>query len=136
MPYIKKEDRERLAPGGHWNGSAIKTAGELNYLITILVLQNSWRTVDDLTDAIGTRIHSLFDTTEKKYQNHNDIIGAVVGALFEFRRRFRATHPRQEDLYRASNMALEKFYFDVTAPYEDLKIVENGDVVTTEEIKP
>ncbi len=62
MPYIKKEDRESVARIGP------VTAGELNYAITILLL-NYWN------------LHS------KNYLTINDLIGALEGAKLEFYRR-------------------------------------------------
>ncbi len=82
MPYIKQEDRS------HVNLFAVdrhpETAGELNYCITMLI-ERYWR-------LQGNR-----------YQQINDILGALEGAKLEFYRR-------------------------VAAPYEDQKIKENGDV--------
>lgn len=78
MPYIKQEDRDdhtALYP---------QHAGELNYAITLLV--------NDYFKRMGGR-----------YQQINDIVGALEGAKLEFYRR-------------------------VAAPYEDEKIEENGDV--------
>jgi hypothetical protein len=130
MPYIKKEDRKRLmASSGRWNGSRIKTAGELNYLLTKLALSNYWRDADDLYCAIAFRLDCFFEAGERKYQNHNDVMGAVTGAIFEFNRRFKATHPRPNDFEEMATLALKNLYDRVTAPYEDLKIQENGDVV-------
>jgi hypothetical protein len=76
MPYIEQKDRERAR-------TEPRTAGELNYAITRLVLG--------------------FLGDSPRYQNFNDAIGALEGAKLELYRR-------------------------VVAPYEDRKIVENGDV--------
>lgn len=79
MPYIKEEDRYRLDVEPHpTNG------GELNYLFTMLAL-------------------NYFEENGGRYQQINDIVGALEGAKLEFYRR-------------------------VAAPYEDKKIEENGDV--------
>ncbi len=84
MPYIKQEDRTRFE---HWlRGASLsppKTAGELNYLIT--------------------RLCHIFLATDAKYQDYNDVMGALEGAKLEFYRRH-------------------------VAPYENKKIEENGDV--------
>lgn len=79
MPYIKEEDREHIA-----NGGRPRTAGELNYLLTLCTL--------DYVEDNG-----------KSYQTYNDILGALEGCKLEMYRRR-------------------------VAPYEDLKIKENGDV--------
>lgn len=82
MPYIKKIDRRQF-------DSDLKTlnptnAGELNYCITI-VLQN------------------YFFRHGSRYQQINDIVGALESAKLEFTRR-------------------------ITNVYEDTKIKENTDV--------
>lgn len=80
MPYIKKEDREKLAA----NGANSSNPGELNFVISTLC-------------------DTYFHSNGGRYQQINDIIGALEGAKLEFYRR-------------------------VAAPYEDVKIKENGDV--------
>ena len=57
----------------------------------------------DLNYAITTIVHTYLNNKGKNYQHYNDILGALEGVKFE--------------LYRRS-----------VAPYEDLKIIENGDV--------
>jgi len=79
MPYITQKQRECIN-----NGASPQDAGELNYLITTIILQY-------------IREHGT------KYQNMNDVIGALEGAKLELYRRHIAT-------------------------YEDQKISENGDV--------
>lgn len=78
MPYIKETERE-LIDIGFPPGNA----GELNYAVTMLC----W---------------NYFNQRGGRYQQINDIVGALEGAKLEFYRR-------------------------VAAPYEDKKIVENGD---------
>lgn len=63
MPYIKRQDRERLGEDAH-----PQTAGELNYAFTVFI--NEY-----------LRDHGL------SYQSCNDIIGALEGAKSEFQRR-------------------------------------------------
>jgi len=78
MPYISQERREDLQV------ELAKTPGELNYLLTTLVIQY-------------LQVHKL------SYQTINDILGALEGAKLEFYRR-------------------------VAVPYEESKILEQGDV--------
>jgi hypothetical protein len=76
MPYIEEKDRVRAT-------FHPKTAGELNYAITRLIQQ--------------------FLGETPRYQQFNDVLGALEGAKLElYRRRI--------------------------AGYEDKKIIENGDV--------
>jgi len=81
MPYIKPEDRKKLA---EQDTKHPETAGELNYLITTMALRY---------------------VREKGicYQSYNDVMGVLEGAKLE--------------LYRRS-----------IAPYEEEKIMQNGDV--------
>lgn len=84
MPYIKMEDRENLFDG--IEGVIFKgmTAGELNYVFTMLA-------------------HQFVKLNGRRYQTMNDVMGVFEGAKLEFYRR-------------------------VVAPYENEKILENGDV--------
>ncbi len=84
MPYIKQEDRERIIGYAPGYGDTPKNAGELNFEITCIIRQ-------------------YYDEHGARYQQVNDVIGALEGAKLEFYRR-------------------------VAAPYEDKKIKENGDV--------
>jgi len=69
MPYIKVEDRARLEHlVREMCLTEIKTAGELNYLLTRLV-------------------HSFLDQKPESYQAYNDVIGALEGAKLELYRR-------------------------------------------------
>lgn len=80
MPYIKQADRDRI----DLDPDLPANAGELNYKLT-------------------TIIYDYFQVQGGRYQQVNDVIGALEGAKLEFYRR-------------------------VAAPYEDKKIEENGDV--------
>jgi hypothetical protein len=69
MPYIKQEDRDKFEQLVKTMSLAeIKTAGELNYLITRLV-------------------HSFLGQHKESYQGYNDAIGALEGAKLELYRR-------------------------------------------------
>ena len=80
MPYIKEDARfEILSQKRH-----PKTAGELNFAITM-------------------ECNSFLANTDGRYQDYNDVIGALEACKLEFYRR-------------------------AVAPYENVKIKENGDV--------
>jgi hypothetical protein len=68
MPYIKDEDRTRLGLSYFLHEDCPQTAGELNYLFTLLALQ-------------------YMNKKGLCYQTINDIIGALEGAKAEFQRR-------------------------------------------------
>jgi hypothetical protein len=63
MPYIKVEDRDRI-----FKGDSPKNAGELNFLISLLIDQ-------------------YWHENGKNYQAFNDILGALDGASKEYYRR-------------------------------------------------
>jgi hypothetical protein len=77
MPYIPKPDREEAQ-------AAPRNAGELNYAITCLIRGY-------------LRQHGL------RYQQINDIVGALEGAKLEF-------------------------YARIVRPYEEQKRIQNGEV--------
>ena len=79
MPYIKQEDRDIV-----FENMRAANAGELNFLLTTICL-------------------NYFEEVGGRYQQINDILGALEGCKLEFYRR-------------------------LAAPYEDVKIKENGDV--------
>lgn len=90
MPYIKPEDREKFkSPTDGYCiiedlAGIIENCGELNYVITV-ICQN------------------YIKQKGLRYQNINDVVGALEGAKLELYRR-------------------------VASKYEDAKIEENGDV--------
>ena len=81
MPYISQQARKELK---EQENRVPNTAGELNYVLTIIC-------------------HEYFFSHGKKYQQINDILGALEGCKLEFYRR-------------------------LVRPYEDKKIQENGDI--------
>ncbi len=83
MPYIKQEARKGLNTISEYSSAAPANAGELQYVFAILI-----------KGYLGS---------EYRYQDLNDVMGALAGAQMEF-------------------------YRKVVAPYEDKKIAENGDV--------
>jgi hypothetical protein len=76
MPYITEKEREFI----DWaiDGLSLDTPGKLNYAITQLLLSYI----------------NLKKTARKsvKYQDINDILGALEGAKLEFYRRFAAKY--------------------------------------------
>ena len=69
MPYIKQIDRERLTTLTKvFEDVEIKSAGELNYLITMLT-------------------HRYLNEKPESYQMYNDAVGALEGAKLELYRR-------------------------------------------------
>lgn len=85
MPYIAQNDRDDFAEfRGVVSGLEPKTAGEIQYMIAVIVAE-------------------FMKNSDYRYQNMNDVMGALNGANLEFYRRY-------------------------VAPYEDECIAKNGDV--------
>ena len=74
MPYIPFNDRASVEPT---SAASARTAGELNYQLTIL-------------------IDKFLLTNGKNYQTMNDIVGALEGAKAEFQRRVVAPYEDQK----------------------------------------
>lgn len=90
MPYINPNNKVKFEDLTNLMfDTKIETPGELNFLITKLCLSFLRKHTDTLTFA--------------KYQDYNDVMGALEGAKLEMYRR-------------------------AVAPYENKKIDENGDV--------
>lgn len=74
MPYIKQTDRVKFATFvKHMESQEIETAGELNYLITLLT-------------------HAFLNRSPESYQRYNDCVGALEGAKLELYRRHIASY--------------------------------------------
>lgn len=84
MPYISPKDREKFPDLVSFEN--VMTAGELNYVLTKIC-------------------QLYFETNGSRYQQINDIIGALEGCKLEFYRR-------------------------LVSKYENQKIEQNGDVYT------
>lgn len=74
MPYIKPEDRTKFEYLlKNMRLAEIKTAGDLNYLLTQLT-------------------HSFLSQKTHSYQSYNDAMGALEGAKLELYRRYVAPY--------------------------------------------
>lgn len=76
MPYIPEKDRSEIMQMGDFKRYP-KTAGELNYLITTLILDYIY-------------------ANKLSYQVINDIVGALEGAKLEFYRRTVAKYENEK----------------------------------------
>jgi hypothetical protein len=78
MPYIKREDRERLNPLiDLLEGQDIRNPGELNYILTMIV-------------------HRYLNQKPESYQMYNDAVGALEGAKLELYRRHVASYENEK----------------------------------------
>jgi len=84
VPYIEDTDREKFGTELIKVAQSIENAGQMNYVVTML-------------------IKNYLERKGLRYQNINDLLGALEGAKLELYRR-------------------------VAAPYEDEKAESNGDV--------
>lgn len=131
MPYIEQHDRERAA-------TAPRTPGELNYAITLCLIA-AWNDEANhlALHVVTTKIITLAEYYwSKKTQNYttiNDILGAIAGAIMEFRRRSGTQSFGRQEMIRimiakSVSKAVDYLYEKIAVPYEIQKIEENGDV--------
>lgn len=129
MPYITQERRTSLDTTTH---EIATNAGELNYLFTVRVLDArkasqfgsiGGSTIESLARDLRTEIDDYIESMGLRYQYINDVLGALTGAKLEMQRR--AGIHTFDNLF---DNVRNKFYSEVAAPYENLKIQENGDV--------
>jgi hypothetical protein len=82
MPYIKKENRDRLKPlVDAFETVEILSSGELNYLLTMLT-------------------HRFLNQESESYSRYNDAMGALEGAKLELYRRHIASY--ENDMIKAN----------------------------------
>jgi hypothetical protein len=122
IPYIKSGDGRREALQ---KGEPALTAGELNYQIFYYVKHNYHITnttegeLDFQSNIIRFIINFLGD--KPNYQKYNDMTGALIRCAKELTRRLQIN-------LNSTLLGLMNNYDDEIAKYEDLKILENGDV--------
>lgn len=120
MPYIKQERRDELE-----TEAIPHTPGELNYLITLTLLDRDL-TFFDVQASIVRRCKDYLDAVGTiNYQTLNDCVGAVMCAGIEF---YRRTKRDKQFVARIASEVISELYNNVAAPYEDKKIEENGDI--------
>ncbi len=130
MPYIKQEDRERAT-------SQPATAGELNYAITRRTFQYfaGYINVETLTGEITHLCEAYIYRVGMSYTNIIVVIGVLYCCGMELVRR---TYRNDEANLRAIMASIQfrliarLLYRDLAIPYEDIKIIENGDVFPEE----
>lgn len=126
MPYLTQARKDQLA------GEALpETPGDLNYLLTLSVIQAIKENVPSRARLTASRLAcSFLDNHGLDYTNCNAIVGAVECCRRELKRRT-PTH-LTTDVHRAVDGQLrswlDNFYAKTVAPYEDKKIEQNGDV--------
>lgn len=109
MPYTKQEDREIARK----NYRAIKTVGDLNFLITLTLL-SAWKDHPRYEMIHRLRKEFVVDPKKSKLLNH---------FRSEFCDRFDTG-----DIYTAAQEAFFEFRLRIGLPYEAMKQLENGDL--------
>lgn len=125
MPYIKSEDYGRASANP-------KVPGELNYAITLQAIGHFQGVFDleQFNNAVQALVDEYMDRVGVSYTNYNAVIGVLFCCGFELIRRV-TNSQYQWKAYEAQlilNRIGYRLYHDHTAPYEDEKIAENGDV--------
>jgi len=130
MPYIKHTDYAiaRMVP---------VAPGELNYAMTMRALQYlaSHITIETLMGEVDVMCKEYINRVGISYTNINAVIGVLYCCGMELVRR---TYRHEEAHNHATRASIQfraiarQLYQDLAAPYEDIKIAENGDVFPTE----
>lgn len=129
MPYIKPEDYVRAV-------EAPAVPGELNYAITMKIVARlrGVLTFQEFDRCLRNLTLSYLDRAGMSYTNGNAVMGVLDCAGRELMRRTSgACTPNYKivDLHKiVRQLRLERkwLYDNRLAPYEDVKIAENGDV--------
>lgn len=87
-------------------------AGELNYLITTILL----------------RVYKITPTTKLRYFEWNDIVGVLRNVELSIANDHYSPHPERITVLGMLECCKMELYRRHVAPYEDEKIIENGDV--------
>ena len=120
MPYIKANEGRREALQA---GEPALSAGELNYQIFYYVKHaTSFRTKDIETIK---KFVNQFLGDKPNYQKWNDMTGALIRCSKEIERRIDTINAQY---YPRELCEIMKDYDNIIAQYEDIKILENGDV--------
>jgi len=112
LPYIKSGDGRREALQ---RGEPALTAGELNYQVFYFVKHHLYRYEDTIKIFV-----KQFLGEKPNYQRYNDFVGALINCWVEIKRRLGI----EVDIL----LLIIESYNEEIAKYEDLKILENGDV--------
>lgn len=130
MPYIKSKDYVRAAV-------TPEVPGELNFAITVKMIGRlrGVLTFQDFDRALRALTIGYLDRVGMSYTNGNAVMGVLDCTARELRRRvgfcFDNPNFKTTDITKIERqLVLERkwVYDTLLAPYEDLKITENGDV--------
>lgn len=119
MPYLAQSRKEHIN-----NGGEPVTEGDLTYVFTKIVLdgEDRYAVVEDVLRMLEIEATAYLENGRDNYGTRCQVIGAFTCAALEYRRR--KDGPGAMLLHTAA----EWWYAAKVAPYEDLKIQQNGDV--------
>lgn len=142
MPYLKKEDRERLE-----KDSTSKTGGDMNYQINLILFHTFKNWNSEKIIMLGKRnnlkfpakevakiLNDYLDDTTIQYSRINDCMGALINGILEFIRRNPCNMSTMmlETLVKIMYDFAALWYMRNAAKYEEDKMIENGDVYPKE----
>jgi hypothetical protein len=130
MPYIKQERRNALV-----EGAKPETAGELNYAITMVCdayIAKTGVSYTKLNEVVGVLTRAVLAVQQVSVPVHMDYdrteFGRGVNRLaWDYKQNKKAS---ADEVVGVLECAKLEIYRRIAAPYEDKKIVENGDVYT------
>ena len=124
MPYIVQNRREDIA-----NGATPETPGELNYALTVAALNHLHNNAVSYSRI--AEVISSFEDVKLELQL-GDLIqeapGELNDALRELSQNYFYSGFARAEVISSLECAKLEFYRRVAVPYEDQKILENGDV--------
>jgi hypothetical protein len=109
MPYLKPDDRITTEA----NLSTVTTGGQLNYLVTLLII-GAWK-----ANPRYSTVHDLYKQLVLNPEK-STVLNKLNAAIPESMTR--------SDVYAAAALAFHEFYRRVASKYEDERAKENGDV--------
>lgn len=122
MPYIAEQRRRILKAGGQ-----AENVGELTYLLTDAIIDAQDTYTGWFEDQLEVEIHEYLYVDrvgDPRFKDYAEVIGALGATLLEYDRR-EGTDVRVRNRL---NDFIWQWYGRVVGPYEDQKIIENGDV--------
>jgi hypothetical protein len=122
MPYLAEQRKQELD-----EGLPATTPGDLTYLFTKVLLARSWGR-EGLEGEIKGIVADYFDDKQPRYADYALVLGCLTSAVHEFFRRRFVIPSHLWPNGHILDLFIDHWYSQVVAPYEDAKILQNGDV--------
>ena len=131
MPYIEQARRPNVAAyvgmlfheGDCSSTDYPQNCGELNFALTLAALKYD-PDKRNFTPIVRAILTDYLDNEKLRYQRLNDAAGACFNAWLEIGRRAQAKRANA----RIFIAVWEDVYRELAVPYEQSKIIENGDI--------